>query len=168
MVRTFVAAGMALLCGFCGWGSVRLAVAITLESAEYHFRLWQAQEEKASAELDRALALNPRHAAAWIARGLEAEAAGDQKKAKASLLQAAEIDHLYLPRWTLANFYLRAGDLPQFWRWARRAAEVTYDPAALFQLCWRVSGDAQEILQQAIPDTPVLREAYLDFLVRTN
>jgi tetratricopeptide (TPR) repeat protein len=162
---------MVLLCVLCGWRSVRLGVAITPESAEYHFRLWEAQTDgsaKSLAELDRALALNPRYTAAWIARGLEAEAAGDRKKAEASLLQAAEVDRLYLPRWTLVNFYLRAGDLPQFWKWARRAAGMAYDPAALFQLCWRASGDAREILQRAIPDTPALREAYLDFLMRTN
>jgi tetratricopeptide (TPR) repeat protein len=166
MVRTFIAAGMALLCAFCGWRSGRLATANTSDSAEYHFRLWQAQNS--SAELDRALALNPRLAAAWIARGLEAETAGDRKKAEASLLQAAEIDHLYLPRWTLANFYFRAGDLPSFWTWARRAAGMAYDPAALFQLCWRASGDGRDILEKAIPDAPALRQAYLDFLLNTN
>ena len=171
MVRTFLAVGMVLLCVLCGWRSVRLAVPITPDRAEYHFRLWEAQKDgfaNPSVELDRALALNPRYTAAWIARGLDAEAAGDRKKAEASLLRAAEIDHLYLARWTLANFYIRGGNLPQFWTWARLAAEMAYDPAALFQLCWRVSGDTQEILQRAIPDTPALREAYLDFLVRTN
>src|SRR5579864_8560303 len=119
MLRTFSAVGIAVLCGLCGWRSVRLAVGITPDSADYHFRLWQAEGEgtgQSSAELDRALTLNPRYSAAWIARGLEAEAAGDRKNAEASLLRAAEIDHLYLPRWTLANFYFRAGDLPRFWR----------------------------------------------------
>ena len=173
MLRTLIAAGIALLCGLCGWRSVRLAFGITPDSADYHFRLSQAEGEgegigQSSAELDRALTLNPRYTAAWIARGLGAEAAGDRKNAEASLLRAAEIDHLYLPRWTLANFYLRAGDLPRFWTWARRAAEMAYDPAALFQLCWRVSGDSREILDRAIPDSPALRRAYLDFLVRTN
>jgi hypothetical protein len=160
------ALGMASLCVLCGWRSVRLAIPITPDSAEYHFRLWEAGNQ--SAELDRALALNPRYATAWIARGLEAETAGDHKKAEASLLQAAEIDRTYLPRWTLANFYLRAGDLPQFWTWARRAAGMAYDPAALFQLCWHASGDAREILDRAIPDTPALRQAYLEFLLSTK
>ncbi len=171
MVRTFIAVGMALLCALCGWRSARLAALITPDSAEYHFRLWQAQKEGAgnpSAELDRALVLNPRLAAAWIARGLEAETSGDRNKAEASLLQAAEIDHLYLPGWTLANFYLRAGDLPYFWIWARRAAGMAYDPAALFQLCWHASGDGREILERGIPSEPAVRRAYLDFLVSTN
>ena len=166
MGRTFIAVGMALLCALCGWRSVRLATSITPDSAEYHFRMWEAQNS--SVELDRALALNPRYSAAWIARGLEAETAGDRKRAETSLLQAAEIDHLYLPRWTLANFYFRSGDLPRFWTWARRAAGMAYDPAALFQLCWRASGDEREILQRAIPNAPALRQAYLDFLLSTN
>src|ERR1700719_1243312 len=98
MVRTFLAVGMVLLCVLCGWRSVRLVVPITPDSAEYHFRLWEAQKEgtrNSSAELDRALTLNPRYTAAWIARGLEDEAAGDRKKGEASLLHAAEIDRLY-------------------------------------------------------------------------
>jgi hypothetical protein len=171
MLRTLIATGMALLCGLCGWRSVRLALGIAPDSADYHFRLWQAEGEgtgQSPAELELALTLNPRYSPAWIARGLEAEAAGDRGKAEASLLRAAEIDHLYLPRWTLANFYLRAGDLPGFWTWVRRAADMAYDPAALFQLCWRASGDSGEILNRAIPDTPALRRAYLDFLVRTD
>ena len=167
MGRTFSAVGMALLCALGGWRSVRLATSNTPDSAEYHFRLWQGAQNS-SVELDRALALNPRYTAAWIARGLEAETAGDRKKAEASLLQAAEIDHLYLPRWTLANYYFRAGDLPRFWTWARRAAGMAYEPAALFQLCWRASGDGREILEKAIPEAPALRQAYLDFLLSTN
>ena len=43
---------------------------------------------------------------------LAAETAGDTKTAEASLLRAAAMDRTYLPRWTLANFYLRAGDMP--------------------------------------------------------
>src|SRR5260370_2846844 len=170
MHRRFFAAGLILLCGLCGWRSVRLGLSIAPDSAEYHFRLWQAQADGARNsldELDGALKLNPRYAEAWIARGLQQETAGDRSTAEASLLRAAGIDHLYLPLWTLANFYLRAGDLPRFWIWARRAAEMAYDPAALFQLCWRASGDAREILQRAIPPAPAVRRAYLDFLVRS-
>ena len=91
---------------------MKLALGTTADDAEYYLL---------AGDFDRAVSLNPRSAAAWIARGLEAETAGDRKKAEASLKRAAEIDRTYLPRWTLANFYLRAGDLPSFWIWARRA-----------------------------------------------
>jgi tetratricopeptide (TPR) repeat protein len=172
-LRISLAAGMALFCGVCGRRTARLALAPATDSAEYHFRLWQAQTDPAPLELDRALALNPRFSEAWIARGLEAEARGDRGTAEASFKSAAGIDRTVLPRWTLANFYLRAGDTPRFWIWARRTAEMTSDPTALFQLCWRVSGDAGEILDRAIPlgpETPGrdIRRAYLNFLIRTN
>jgi hypothetical protein len=158
---------MAIFCGFCGWRSARLGLGITPDSAEYHFRQWQAQPER-SVELDRALTLNPRYTAGWIARGLAAETAGDPAAAEASLLQAARTDKTYLPGWTLANFYLRADDAGKFWTWARRAAGMAHDPTAVFQLCWRKSGDAGKILDRAIPAAPAVRRAYLDFLLRTN
>jgi tetratricopeptide (TPR) repeat protein len=159
LYRTSIAAGIVLLCGLCAWRSVKLAVGITPDSAEYHL---------AAGDPDLAVRLNPRYAAAWIARGLEAETTGDREKAEASLKRAAEVDLTYLPRWTLASFYLRAGDLPAFWIWARRAAYMAYSPAALFQLCWRASSDAREILERAIPPEPAARRSYFDFLVGAN
>jgi hypothetical protein len=158
---------MVLICGLCGWRSAVLALGKTQDSAESHFKKWQANSEL-PAELDRALALNPRYSAAWIARGLAAEAAGNRRTAETSLLRAAEADRGYLPGWTLANFYLRSGNVSQFWTWARRAGEMAYEPTALFQLCWRVSSDPREILERAIPPTPRARRAYLDYLIRSD
>src|SRR5262249_43589027 len=91
-----------------------------------------------------------------------------RQTAESSLLRAAAVDCGYLPAWTLANYYLRAGDEPQFWQWIRKAAEMGYNPAALFQLCWRVSNNASEILNRAIPPTPQTRRAYLDFLTASG
>jgi len=150
---------LALILVFFGWRSTRLGLGITPGSAEYHFRRWQEQPELRR-ELDLALDLNPRYTAAWIAQGLESETAGDRRRAEASLLRAAETDATYLPRWTLANFYVRAGDSEKFWIWARRASVMAPDPAALFQLCWRVSGDGREISEKAIPPERAVRRAF--------
>src|SRR4249919_78105 len=108
------AAVMLLICGLCGWRSAMLALGRTQGNAEVHYKRWQANPELV-AELDQAVALNPRYSAAWIARGLNAEASGDRRTAAASLLRAAEADRGYLPAWTLANFYLRSGNEPHFW-----------------------------------------------------
>jgi hypothetical protein len=168
--RISVATWMILIGGLCGWRSARLALGFAHDDAEYHFRQWQGRTDANwdSAELDRALALNPRHSAAWIARGLLEETGGDQSRAETTLLHLAQIDRTYLPRWTLASLYLRHGDLANFWIWARQAAEMAYDPAALFQLCWQASDDAREILERAIPPEPGIRRAYFDFLLRTK
>src|SRR5438094_617098 len=53
--------------------------------------------------------------------------------------------------------------MAEFWTWARRSAVMGHDPAALFQLCWRASGDEREILDRAIPTS--MRRAYFDFLL---
>jgi hypothetical protein len=171
--RIAAAAGMILLASLCAWRSARLALAttslgLTQDDAEYHVERWQNGTAENPGELDRALALNPRDTAAWIALGLQEEAAGRRQKAEAALLHAAEIDHTYLPRWTLTNYYFRQDKLPDFWIWARRAAEMAYDPGGLFQLCWRASSDARLIQDRVVPAEPGMRRAYLDFLVRTN
>src|SRR5882724_1859849 len=103
VLRMGAAAALALFCAVGGWRTLRVALAPDPGDAEYHFQLWETGN--APAELDAALALNPRFATAWIARGLAAETGGDRKSAEASLLQAAAVDNTYLPRWTLANFY---------------------------------------------------------------
>ncbi len=168
--RVPAAVSMILLGGLCGWRSARLAVGMTADDAEYHFRQWEAPDNAGNTvtELDRALALNPRYTAARIAKGLAEEIAGDRGHAGATLLHAAELDNTYLPRWTLANFYYRAGDLGKFWTWARRAAEMAYDPGALFQLCWQASADGPEILDRAIPPAALIRRQYFDFLLATK
>src|SRR5262249_8208626 len=107
--RVLSGIAVSLLCVICGWRSARLALGANPDSPAYNFR---------NSELARALALNPRYTAAWIARGLAEETAGDRRGAEASLLRASQVDRTYLPRWTLANFYLRSGDLAQFWVWA--------------------------------------------------
>ena len=158
--RTAVSAGIVLLSALCGWRSVRLALGITPDSAEYHL---------AAGDFDQALSLNPRDSAAWISRGLEAETAGDRQKAEASLKRAAEVrPHVSTPAGLWRATTSGAGDLPDFWIWARRAAQMAYDPAALYQLCWHASTDAREILERAIPPEPAARRAYFDFLAGSN
>ncbi len=156
--------------GCCGWRAIRLATVNDSNDAEYLFREWgRAVPQRANPDqLDRVLQLNPRFSAAWIARGLEEESMGNRSQAEISLLRATEIDHLYQPRWTLANFYLRGGNPEKFWAWARRGLEMAYDPAPLFALCWSASNDAQEIFDRAIPNQPQIRRHYLDFLVKTK
>jgi len=74
------APALALFCFVCGWLTLRMSLRPDAGDAEYHFQQWE--EGKAPAELDAALALNPRFAAAWIARGLAAEAGGERKAAE--------------------------------------------------------------------------------------
>jgi tetratricopeptide (TPR) repeat protein len=95
--------------------------------AAYFGRLAELDPDRAAPWLDAALESNPRLTPAWIAKGLAAEQAQAYAAAEHDLLQAASVDHRYLPAWTLTNFYFRQNRRPEFWIWARRAATLTYD-----------------------------------------
>jgi len=115
-------------------------------------------------------ALNPLASAPRIRLGLAAEISGDSASAERWLLDAARVDHQFEPRWTLANFYFRAGNKPdEFWKWMRAALEVSYgDRTPAYELCWRVSSDAAEILRRGIPERHEVVGSYLVYLLEKN
>ncbi len=119
-----------------------------------------------TAPLEAAAARTPYDGGIWIRLGLDAEARGNLASAESSLLRAARVSRLYQPRWTLANYYFRRGAPAEFWKWTRLALDVApQDPTALFQLCWRMSTDSEEIFRNAIPDDRRIRRAYGAFLL---
>jgi hypothetical protein len=129
-------------------------------------RLAQLDEQHARELLETSVRLNQYDAQATIELGLRYEADGDYAHAEKLLLQAFAVDHTYLPRWSLANFYLRRGNLPAFWLWAHRAAEMPADDVgALFDLCWRVSPDPETIAGTILNDRPEIIHQYLGFLL---
>jgi len=64
--------------------------------------------------LTTSLRLNRYDAQADIGLGLQFEADGDFGRAEKKLLEAYEVDHTYLPRWSLANYYFRRDNIPAF------------------------------------------------------
>jgi tetratricopeptide (TPR) repeat protein len=137
--------------------------------AEYHYRLAMLLEEtdpaRSTRALERVITLNPSDANAWIHLGLRHEIDGRYAQSEECLLRAAAVNLEFLPRWTLANFYLRREKFPQFWDWSRSAAQMAYgNPAALFQLCERISPDANLIDRLAIR-RPEIQAAYLRHLL---
>ena len=149
---------------------IRQAIALAPGDAHYHARLSAFLDDRSAvAELRRAAALDPLDSSVWIDLGLRAETAGDGATAEADLLRAAQVDRTYTPRWSLAGFYYRRGAQAQFWRWARRAAEMQYyNLTGLFRLCWGASQDSGAILRRAIPDIRPVRRQYVIFLAATD
>jgi hypothetical protein len=132
-------------------------------------RLAALDDADAQQLLETSIKLDAYNAQADIELGLHLEAAGDYGDAERLLLNAFAIDRTFLPRWSLANFYFRRGNFPAFWLWARKAAEMPSDNTGpLFELCWRVSPDANEIAQRILNDNPALIRKYLGFLLEKN
>jgi hypothetical protein len=148
------------------------AIALTPGQSEYYARLaWLASGDdprKAETALRSAVALNPWDARSWIELGLRAEATGDDAAAQRYMLRAAEVDRQFLPRWTLANYYFRRGNVALFWYWTKDAvAMVSGDARPVFRLCARVSEDGNLIDRLQIRN-PDVRAAYLAYLLGQN
>lgn len=153
--------------------SVAGAVAMEPTNTEYlEFRALQLDYEGARnsvAMLERAAELNPLSSTPRIRLGLDAEVRGDFAGAEKWLTEATSIDRQFEPRWTLANFYFRHGNAEEFWKWIRSSLEISYgDRRPAFDLCWRMSGDAGEILTRAIPERHEVVAAYLEYLLQTK
>ncbi len=181
------AISMALL-GLAAWFSIRLAIADanfrtrTTESVaraveiEPHnldylsFRSLQLDYDgvDSTAILEHAAALSPMSSAPRIRLGLAAEVRGDNAAAERWLLEAANVDHQYEPRWTLVNFYFRQQREAEFWKWMREALDISYgDRRPAFDLCWRV-GDAGAVLTRAIPGNREVLAQYLWYVLELH
>jgi tetratricopeptide (TPR) repeat protein len=122
-----------------------------------------------TALLERAARVNPLSSEPRIRLGLAAETRGDFGKAETWLLDAARVDRQFEPRWTLANFYFRRERWDEFWKWMRSALEMSYgDRRLAFDLCWRVTGDADEVLTRAIPEQHDVLAAYLSYVTEQH
>ena len=149
--------------------SVRAAIRLVPDSSAYYMRLSQLDPEHAPELLTTSLSLNHYNAQADIELGLQFEADGDFDHAERALLEAYEVDHTFLPRWSLAIFYFRRDNMPAFWTWARSAAEmppVFLEP--LFELCWRASSDPGTITRAILNDNPEMLRQYMNFLLGVN
>jgi hypothetical protein len=146
--------------------SVRSAIRLVPDDWEYYMRLAQLDRGHARELLDTSLSLNRYDAQADIELGLQYEAEGDFGQAEKLLLNAYEVDHTYLPRWSLANYYFRRDNMPAFWTWARSAADMPADDIrSLFELCWRVSPDPEKITGAIFNEKPELIRQYIVFLL---
>jgi hypothetical protein len=146
--------------------AVRAAIRLVPDQPQYYMRLAQLDGGRAPEYLETALALNRYNAQASIELALQREADGDYASAEKLLLDAFAVDRTFISRWTLANFYFRRDDMPAFWKWARRAAEMpANDIGALFQLCWRAAPDPELIANRVLTDQPDTIRQYLAFLL---
>jgi hypothetical protein len=119
--------------------------------------------------LHRAVELNPFDAESWIQLGLAAEMEQhDIPAAGRYYLQAWQVDHMFLPRWTLTNFYFRQQRPSEFFRWAEATLQITPYPAdPVFSQMWVMSQHLGELATH-IPDRPGILLQYASFLANAH
>ncbi len=150
-------------------GSVRSAIRLEPDAWAYYMRLSEFDRADARRLLTTSLRLNRYNAQADIELGLQYESQGDFDRAEKQLLLAYDVDHTYLPRWSLANYYFRRDNMQAFWAWAQSAASMPADDVgSLFDLCWRVSPAPGRITGAILNDNPELIRQYINFLLAKN
>lgn len=146
--------------------SIRASIRLEPDCWRCYVQLARLDDSSAEELLQTSLRLNPYNSEAAIDLGLRYESDGQFHRAENILLQAFEVDRTYVPRWSLANFYLRRDNFPAFWMWIRRATEMPADDiGALFELCWRVSQDPKVIEANIAEDNPNVSRQYIVFLI---
>lgn len=149
--------------------SLRAAIKLVPDGWQFYMRLAQLDREHAHGLLETALKLDRYNAQAAIELALQDESEGKYGEAEKLLLAAFAVDRTYVPRWSLANFYFRRDNLPAFWEWARKAAEMPAENMGpLFELCWHVTPNSGEIEKLVLNDDRELVRQYLSFLIEKD
>ena len=149
--------------------SVPAAVRLAPYDGSYVARLAGWQPDKKIGLLHRAVELNPFDADSWIQLGLAAEMEQrDTAAAERYYLQASKVDRMFLPRWTLTNFYFRQERSSEFFLWAKASLQITPYPAdPVFAQMWLMSQDPQRIAA-CVPDRPGILLQYASFLANAH
>jgi tetratricopeptide (TPR) repeat protein len=146
--------------------AMRLMPANGVYAAQLADELYATDSRSAASLLRMAVRRNPYDASSWIQLGLLAEVENNMGHAKAALLQAAQVDATFLPAWSLANFYFRQQNAPQFWHWAQRAAQMDPgDATSLLRLAWYVTPSAPAVVTYLQLHRPAIEAQFVDFLI---
>ena len=145
--------------------SVAAAVRLQPHNAEYLDRLASWQPDDRQRLLQRSVAENPFNYDAWIRLGLLAEMQdGDGAAAEKYYLKAAEVNRMFLPKWTLTNFYFRQQKPAEFFHWTKATLAITpYASDAVFAQMWQMTQN-DDALNAAIPDRPRILLQYVWYL----
>ena len=146
-----------------------LAVQLVPFHADYLVRLAAWNPSRGTELLHGAVSLDPYHTQAIIGLGYDAEfRQHDTVGAEKLYLSAAQTNHMFVPKWTLTNFYFRQERPEPFLRWARATLAITpYAAEPVFSEMWMLLPDAHR-LASAVPDEPGVLWQYAWFLSGTG
>jgi tetratricopeptide (TPR) repeat protein len=153
--------------------NIQRAIRLEPFNAEYrellgrNLALSGASLDEAISNYRTAVRLNPYESRYWLDLAGAYQVAGRIDEQAQSVEQAVEADPT-TPNvaWEAANFFLVQGNLGKALHYFHLV--LANDPDAVdstLQLCWRASGDANQILDQALPRRPDLYLSFLRLLV---
>lgn len=168
--RAFWAAHLATQAGVPDIGR-----AIRLEPSNAEYRAILAQNlalsitslNEAIANFQIAIKLNPYQSSYWLDLAGAYQLAGETAQQAEAVQRAAAADPM-TPHvaWVAANFFLLQGDVTKALSYFHTVFATDPDSTdSTLQICWRVSGNASEIFDHALPQSPDLYLSFLRLLV---
>lgn len=156
-----------------GVPEIEKAIRLEPSNADYpavlarNLALSVATLNEAIANFQLAAKLNPYNSGNWLDLAGAYQLAGDTNGQAEAVQRAATADPM-TPHvaWQAANFFLLQGDVPKALPYFRTVLANDPDAAdSALQLCWRASGDADQIFERALPQRPDLYLSFLRLLV---
>ena len=155
--------------------SLRLATRLNPGNSTYHVQLGRLYQysitnprpKEAILEFQDAVKANPYDPQAWINLAAAHEFQGDTSKAEEDLRHASSLaPHLPVYQWTIGNYFLLHGNTQEAFRHLKvvLAGSRQYD-RTVFNVAWKASGNAAQILQELIPNSLPAEFSYLNYLV---
>ncbi len=149
--------------------SVVAAANLVPVNADYWSALGAVETDKSEAYWRKSLQLNPYNAELWARLGFYTESTKhDLPAAERLYLQAARFNHMYLPSWTLANFYFRYRNKPGFLASAKDALfKSPFNNSSLFFQAWSLTGDNRQVMA-LLPARHEVVFNYLNYLLESS
>jgi hypothetical protein len=133
----------------------------------YQYSITNPRPGEAIQQFQEAVKANPYDPQAWINLAAAHEFQGDTSRAEKDLQHASTlVPHLPVYQWTIGNYFLLHGNTQEAFRHLKvvLAGSRQYD-RTVFNVGWKASGNAAQILQELIPNSLSAEFSYLNYLV---
>ena len=155
--------------------SLQMASRLNPANSQYHVQLGRLYQysitnprpKEAIQQFQSAIRSNPYDPQAWINLAAAHEFQGDTSRAEEDLRNASALaPNLPIYQWTIGNYFLLHGNTGEAFRHLKvvLAGSRQYDPT-IFNIAWKSSGNAGQILQELIPHDLPAEFSYLNYLV---
>ncbi|HXH50086.1 MAG TPA: tetratricopeptide repeat protein [Terriglobia bacterium] len=154
--------------------SLRMATRLDPGNSTYHVQLGRLYQysitepkpAEAIQQFQQAVRANPYDPQAWINLAAAHEFRGDPSSAEEDLRHASTLaPNLPQFQWTIGNYFLLHGNTEEAFQHLKvvLAGSRQYD-RTVFNVAWKASGNAEQILQKLIPNSLPAEFSYLNYL----
>jgi len=159
---------------FSEHGNLASAMRLRPDNAEYRRQSGEIQvridldPRRGLQDLRASTALNPFSARSWLTMAAAYQVNGDMAKQAEAIERAVSVDPTTPDvAWEAAAFYGARGDVDKALRYFRVVSQYD-DPSAPLEAAWKLTHNADKMLQVCVPDSVSAHLAFLQLMVTSN